>query len=229
MGTAIITGGTGGLGAAVTRRFLDDGWHVVVPWVAEDELSRLDAHPALTLLHADLFEPDSAQAVVAAASEADGGPLGAVVNLVGGYAAGERLHATPVADFETQLRLNLRPTYLTCQAALPRLMEAGGGAIVCMASRAAVAPFPGGSGYGVAKAAVLALVDALAVEYGGDGVRANAILPSIIDTPGNRAAMPGADPSDWVRPEEIAAMIAHLCREESTAVNGAHVPMYGRS
>ena len=229
MRTAIITGGTGGLGAPVTRRFLDDGWHVVVPWVAEDELGRLDAHPALTLVHADLFEPAAAEAVVAAASEADGGSLGAVVNLVGGFAAGERLHATPIADFETQLRLNLRPTYLTCQAALPRLLEAGGGAIVCMASRSAVAPFPGGSGYAVAKAGVLALVDTLAVEYGGDGVRTNAILPSIIDTPGNRAAMPDADPSTWVRPAEIAAMIAHLCGNAATAVNGAHVPMYARA
>ena len=229
MRTAIITGGTGGLGATVTRRFLDDGWRVVVPWIAEDELGRLDPDSRLTLVHADVSEPDGAQAAVAAASAPDGGPLTAVVNLVGGYAAGERLHATPVADFEAQVRLNLRPTYLTCQAALPRMMEAGGGAIVCMASRAAVAPFPGGCGYAVAKAAVLALIDTLAVEYGRDGVRANAILPSIIDTPANRAAMPDADPSRWVSPAEIAAMIAHLCGDASASVNGAHVPMYGRA
>ncbi|HEY3688485.1 MAG TPA: SDR family oxidoreductase [Streptosporangiaceae bacterium] len=228
MRTAIITGGSGGLGATVTRRFLDDGWHAVVPWVAEKELARLGEHPGLTLVRADLFDQHGAAEVVRAAS-GTGGDLRAVVNLVGGYAAGERLHATPIGDFETQLRLNLRPTYLTCQAALPALLAAGGGAIVCMASRAAVAPFSGGSGYAVAKAAVLALVDSMAVEYGGDGVRANAILPSVIDTPGNRAAMPDADPSAWVAPEEIAAMIAHLCGDSARSVNGAHVEMYGRA
>lgn len=228
MRTAIITGGSGGLGATVTRRFLDDGWQVVVPWVAEEELTRLGAHPGLTLVRADLFEHDGAAEAVRAAERTDG-TLGAVVNLVGGYASGERLHATPVGDFETQLRLNLRPTYLTCQAALPALLAAGGGAIVCMASRAAVAPFPGGSGYAVAKAAVLALVDSMAVEYGDEGVRVNAILPSVIDTPANRAAMPDADPSAWVTPDEVAAMIAHLCGDSARSVNGAHVEMYGRA
>lgn len=228
MRTAIVTGGSGGLGTAVTRRFLDDGWQVVVPWVAEEELSRLDEHPNLTLAYADLFTEDGAAAALAAA-EGTGGTLRAVVNLVGGFAVGERLHATPVADFEQLVRLNLRPTYLTCQAALPRLIEAGGGAIVCMASRAAVAPFPGGSGYAVAKAAVLALVDSLAVEYGADGVRTNAVLPSVIDTPANRAANPDTDPSVWVSPEEIAGLIAYVCGDAGRSVNGAHLEIYGRA
>lgn len=228
MRTAIITGGSGGLGTTVTRRFLADGWHVIVPWVDESELGRLDDHPNLTLEHADLFTVDGAVAVLEAADRV-GGTLRAVVNLVGGYASGERLHATPVDDFEELVRLNLRPTYLTCQAALPRLIAAGGGAIVCMASRAAVAPFPGGSGYAVAKAAVLALVDSLAVEYGGDGVRANAILPSVIDTPANREANPDSDPSAWVSPEEIAEMVAYLCGDTARSVNGAHLAVYGRA
>ena len=228
MRTAIITGGSGGLGAAVTRRFLTDGWQVVVPWVDERELGRLDDHPDLALERADLFTEDGAAAALAAADRG-GGTLRAVVNLVGGFATGERLHATPVSDFEDLLRLNLRPTYLTCQAALPRLIAAGGGAIVCMASRAAVAPFPGGSGYAVSKAAVLALVDSLAVEYGEDGVRTNAVLPSVIDTPANRAANPDTDPSTWVSPEEIAETIAFLCGDTAHSVNGAHVPIYGRA
>ena len=228
MRTAIVTGGSGGLGTAVTRRFLDDGWQVVVPWVAEEELGRLGEHPNLTLVYADLFTEEGAAAALAAAADT-GGPLRAVVNLVGGFAVGERLHATPVADFERLVRLNLRPTYLTCQAALPRLIEAGGGAIVCMASRAAVAPFSGGSGYAVAKAAVLALVDSLAVEYGADGVRTNAVLPSVIDTPANRAANPDTDPSVWVSPEEIAGLIAYVCGDAARSVNGAHLEIYGRT
>ena len=103
------------------------------------------------------------------------------------------MHETPVEDFEAQLRLNLRPTYLVCHAAIPHLQAAGGGAIVCVSSRAALKPFAGAAGYIVAKAAVLAFVDVLAAEYRDDGIRANAILPSVIDTPANRASMPDAD------------------------------------
>ena len=123
-----------------------------------------------------------------------GDDLRAVVNLVGGFAQGGRVHETPVEDFEAMLRLNLRPAYLVCAAALPRLLAAGGGTIVCVSARAALRPFAGAAGYAVAKAGVLAFVDALDAEYRDDGVRANAILPSVIDTPANRAAMPGADP-----------------------------------
>jgi NAD(P)-dependent dehydrogenase (short-subunit alcohol dehydrogenase family) len=226
--TAIVTGGTGGLGAAVTRRFLDAGWRTVVPWNDKRELDRLDDHPSLSLVQADLFDPASATACVAEAVADPAAPLTAVVNLVGGFAIGGRTHETPIDDFERQLRLNLRPTYLTCQAALPHLISGGGGSIVCVSSRAAVRPFPGAVGYVTSKAAVLALVDTLAVEYRHDGVRANAVLPSVIDTPGNRASQPDADHSRWVRPEDIAEVIFGLCAG-SEIVSGAHVPVYGRA
>jgi NAD(P)-dependent dehydrogenase (short-subunit alcohol dehydrogenase family) len=139
---------------------------------------------------------------------------------------GSRIHETSVESFEEQLRLNLRPTYLTCQAALPHLIAGGGGSIVCVSSRAAVRPFPGAVGYVTSKAAVLGLVDSLAVEYRDDGVRANAVLPSVIDTPANRASMPDADHSRWVRPEQIAEVIFSLCAG-SEVVSGAHIPVYG--
>ena len=227
-GTAIVTGGTGGLGTAVVETMIGAGWHVVAPWVAEKELERLPEREGLTLVHADLLEPGEVAGVVAAASAEGPAPLRAVVNLVGGFAIGGRMHETPIDDFERQLRLNLRPTYLTCQAALPHLIAGGGGSIVCVSSRAAVRPFPGAVGYVTSKAAVLALVDALAVEYRADGVRANAVLPSVIDTPANRAGQPDADHSRWVRPEEIAEVIFGLCAG-SEIVSGAHVPVYGRA
>jgi NAD(P)-dependent dehydrogenase (short-subunit alcohol dehydrogenase family) len=227
--TALVTGGTGGLGVAVVERFLGDGWRVLVPWVAERELERLPAREGLELRRADLSDPAEVTQVVAAAGGDAGAPLGAVVNLVGGFAAGPRVHETPIEDFEAQFRLNLRPTYLVTQAALPGLIEAGGGAIVCVSTRAALEPFSGAAGYVASKAAVLAFVQALAVEYRDEGIRANAILPSVIDTPANRAAMPGADHSRWVRPEEIAGVIAFLCSPESAPTSGAAVPVYGRA
>ena len=223
--TVIVTGGTGGLGAAVTSDLLDGGWRVVVPWGAERELERVEAHERLELVRADLLEPDS----VAGVADAAGADLRAVVNLVGGFASGGRVHETPVEDFEAQLRLNLRPAYLMCAAAIPRLIDAGGGAVVCVSSRSARQPFPGAAGYVTSKAAVLAFVDALAVEYRDDGIRANAILPSVIDTPANRASMPDADHSRWVAPAEIAAVVAFLCSNASAPVSGAHIPVYGRA
>jgi NAD(P)-dependent dehydrogenase (short-subunit alcohol dehydrogenase family) len=223
--TAIITGGTGGLGAAVTSRFLEDDWRVVLPWIAERELERVQPRDGLELVRADLLDEAAAGEVARVAGEG----VRAVVNLVGGFAVGGRVHETPVEEFEAQLRLNLRPAYAVTAAALPAMLAAGDGAIVCVSSRAAVQPFPGAAGYVTAKGAVLAFADTLAVEYRHDGIRSNAILPSVIDTPANREAMPDADFAKWVTPAQIANVVAFLCSPEAVATSGAHVPVYGRA
>ena len=230
--TAIITGGTGGLGAAVTMRLLDDGWRVVVPWVAEKELERVQERQGLELIQADLFDPEAVGEVVASAGAQSDAPLRGLVNLVGGFSAGGRVHETSIDDFERQFRLNLRATYLMTQATVSHVLDEGtptDASIVCVGTRAALQPFSGAAGYISSKAAVLAFVKAMAVEYKDDGIRCNAILPSVIDTPGNRASMPKADFSKWVKPEEIAAVIAHLLSPDSGPVSGAHIPVYGRA
>jgi len=227
--TAIVTGGTGGLGSAVVGTLIDEGWRVVVPWVLEHELERVRERAGLELIRADLFEPEQVEGVVSAATANDAAPLRGVVNLVGGFAAGGRVHETPVEEFEKQFRLNLRPTYLVTQAALPHLIRTGGGSIVCVGTRAALQPFSGAAGYVASKAAVIAFAKALAVEYRDDGVRCNAILPSVIDTPANRSAMPNADHDRWVKPAEIAGVISHLLSRESAPVSGAAIPVYGRA
>jgi NAD(P)-dependent dehydrogenase (short-subunit alcohol dehydrogenase family) len=213
----------------VTRAFLDGGWRVVVPVFDAAERERVPEHERLVLEPADLSDLESTNAVTAIAAGDDEAPLRAVVNLVGGFAQGGRVHETPVEDYESQLRLNLRPAYLVCHAAIPHLQAAGGGAIVCVSSRVALKPFAGAAGSIVAKAAVLAFVDVLAVEYRDDGIRANAILPSVIDTPANRRAMPAADHSRWVAPEQIASVVRWLCEDGAGVVSGAHVPVYGRA
>lgn len=224
--SVLVTGGTGGLGAAVTTAFLDAGWRVVVPWIVEQETARLPTHESLELIRADLFDVASARdCATVAASDVDS-PLRAVINLVGGFAAGAPVHDTPVEEFEEQLRLNLRATYLTCQQTLPHLIEAGGGTVVCMSSRAALHPFAGAAGYITSKAAVLGLVAALDAEYADAGVRVNAVLPGMIDTPANRAAMPDADRKDWVAPADIARTILFLSTEDSSAVSGAQIPVH---
>jgi NAD(P)-dependent dehydrogenase (short-subunit alcohol dehydrogenase family) len=228
--TALVTGGTGGLGSAVTAQLLVDGWRVVVPWIVESELARLSEHrdnADLVLVEADLFDQASTAHVVDIAASYTAAPLFAVVNLVGGFAMGPRVHEYPVEEFEKQLRLNLRPTYLTTQAALPHLIAGGGGSIVCMSTRAAVTPFSGASGYISSKAAVLAFVSALAVEYKSDGIRANALLPTVIDTPANRDDQPDSGRKGWVDPTQIAQTVAYLVGPSATAISGAHVPVPG--
>src|ERR1700690_1272168 len=136
--TAIVTGGTGGLGAAVTTRLLDDGWRVIVPWVAEEELTRVTDRDGLELVRADLFDPDAVATVVSTAASEEGAPLRGLVNLVGGFAAGARVDETPIEDFEKQFRLNLPPAYLMVQASVPHMLDAGSASIVCVGTRAAL-------------------------------------------------------------------------------------------
>jgi NAD(P)-dependent dehydrogenase (short-subunit alcohol dehydrogenase family) len=225
--TALITGGIGGLGGAVTAAFLNAGWRVVVPVLPE--LMDSAFAPGAELIAADLTDVVSVAEVVALAAGDGSKPLGAVVNLVGGFAAGGRVHETPIEEFEAQLTLNLRPTYLVTAAGLPHLLAGGGGAVVCVSSRAAEQPFSGAAGYITSKAAVSAFVDALNAEYRADNIRVNAVLPSVIDTPTNRTSMPDADWTRWVAPTEIAAVILHLCSEGSRAVTGSKIRVYGRA
>jgi NAD(P)-dependent dehydrogenase (short-subunit alcohol dehydrogenase family) len=223
--SVLVTGGAGGLGGAVLEVLRDQGWRVVAPVRSgADRLPR-----DVVSVTAELSEPDAVAAVVDVASAESGAPLRAVVNLAGGYAGGGPVHETPIEDFEAILRSNLRPTYLVTAAALPHLVAAGGGSVVCVSSRAAVAPFAGAAGYATAKAAVLAFAQAVAVEYRADGVRCNAVLPSVIDTPANRAAQPKADFTRWVPPEQVAAVIRFLCGGESAPTSGAAIPVYGRA
>jgi NAD(P)-dependent dehydrogenase (short-subunit alcohol dehydrogenase family) len=227
--TAIVTGGTGGLGSAVVEVLLARGWRAIVPWIVEKELERLPPRDGLELVQADLFDQHDVERVVAAATAEDAPMLRGLVNLVGGFAMGGRVHETPIEDFEAQFRLNLRPTYLLVQAVAPRLLEHGGGSIVCVGSRAALQPFRGAAGYIASKAAVIAFAQAVSAEYLENGIRCNAIIPSVIDTPANRASMPNADHERWVRPAEIAEVIAYLLSPASAPTSGAAIPVYGRA
>jgi len=217
MPTALITGGTGGLGVAVVEAFLAHGWRVVVPDILAGPHERLPA--AAETLEADLTDPADVARVVRTAAANDDAPLRALANLVGGFKAGQPVAHTPLSDFEALFALNLRPTYLVTQCALPRLVAAGGGAIVCVASEAALMPWAGGAGYAASKAAVIAFARTVAKEHAAEGVRCNVIAPSMIDTPANRAAMPESV-DKMVPPERIAKTIRFLCSDDSAALNG---------
>jgi|SoiMethySBSTD1v2_1073268.scaffolds.fasta_scaffold456415_2 NAD(P)-dependent dehydrogenase (short-subunit alcohol dehydrogenase family) len=218
--TALITGGTGGLGVSVVEAFLEHGWRVVVPWIVGGEQERLPAEAEA--VEADLSDPDDVGRAVRLAAGESSAPLRALANLVGGYRDNQPVIDTPLGDFEALFALNLRPTYLVTQCALPRLIAAGGGGIVCVASKAALEPWAGGAAYAASKAAVIAFARAVAKEHAGDGIRCNVIAPTMIDTPANRAVSPDAR---MTPPERVAETVRFLCSDDSAALNGAVVPV----
>lgn len=220
----LVAGGTGALGSAVVKELVAAGRQVGATWVVEEERERLEGVEGVELIKADLFDEREAAAAVAAISDIE-----AVVNLVGGYAASGRVHETDPAEFDRLMRLNLRPNILLARAAVPRFLRRGGGAFVAVSARPALRPFAGAAPYIVAKAAVLSFVQTLDAEYRQDGVRANAVLPSVIDTPANRAQQPDADHEKWVPPEEIARVIRFLVSDDSAPTSGAAIPVYGKA
>jgi NAD(P)-dependent dehydrogenase (short-subunit alcohol dehydrogenase family) len=224
--SVLVAGGTGALGSAVLADLVEHGYPVAATWVRDRERERIEQSlgDRVQLVEADLT--DGAQVHDAVDRVAD---LGAVVNLVGGYSSGGRVHETDPADFERMLDLNLLPGFLLARAAMPKLIEAGGGAYVGVSARAALRPFRGAAGYITAKAGVIAFVQALASEYRDDGIRANCVLPSTIDTPANREQMPDAEHSKWVPPEQIARVIRFLVSDDSAPTSGAAIPVYGRA
>jgi NAD(P)-dependent dehydrogenase (short-subunit alcohol dehydrogenase family) len=215
--TALVTGGAGGLGRFVVDSLLADSWRIVVPVEAGSDL---ESRQGVTTVVADLTDPDDVARVVRTA-----GDVRTLVNLVGGFAADQPVDATPIAEFERLFRLNVRPTYLVTQAVLPHLKHAGGGSIVCTGAAAALRPFAGGAGYTSSKAAVIAFAKAVAAEGAPHGVRCNVILPTMIDTTANREAMPPSEHHKLVPPQRIASVVAFLCSDRSSAINGAEIPV----
>jgi NAD(P)-dependent dehydrogenase (short-subunit alcohol dehydrogenase family) len=234
----LIAGGTGGLGRAVSLAFVENGARVIVTFRRPGDLDELKKAASAKLVAADGaslegFAVDATDEA-AVAKLIDGiverhGRLDCLVNAVGGYAGGIKLWEMETKVFEQQLALNLRAGFMLARAAARVMVKQGSGAIVNVASKAAMDHAAGASAYAASKAAAVAMIDCLAADLQGTGVRANSILPSIIDTPANRKAMPKAKFAAWPKPEEIARVILFLCSDEAKLIQGASVPVYGDS
>lgn len=227
----LVAGGTGGLGKAVSLAFLDAGAQVVVTYVKEDELAGLrssakERSSSLTAHKLDVTDEASAQAMVQTLATTHG-RIDVLVNAVGGYAGGLKLWETDPKIMAHMLDLNLLSGYVLARHAVPVMLKQQGGTIVNVAAKAAVDHSGGASAYAASKAAAVAMMDCLAEDLKGTGVRVNSVLPSIIDTPANRRAMPNADFAKWPKPEDIARVILFLCSDEARLIHGASIPVYG--
>jgi NAD(P)-dependent dehydrogenase (short-subunit alcohol dehydrogenase family) len=221
---AVVTGGTGALGQAVTMRLLTDGASVAVPYAVEEERARLTQRVAaadrrrLILQAADVIDLKAmtafAESVVAARGKID-----ILVAGVGGFAGGSLLE-TDLETWKRMLDLNLTSAFSVAKAVLPAMVRARYGRVVIVASRAVVPPGAGFIAYTVAKAGAIAFTQALSQETRDHGITVNAVLPSTMDTPANRAAMPDSDRKGWVPVEGVADAIAVLAREASAHITG---------
>lgn len=221
----LISGAAGGLGRAVVAEFQNQGarvWGLLAPGEANPF-----PEDAPAVLRADLSSAEQAAGAVRAVVQA-AGRLDALVHLVGGFAGGEPLHQTTEETWRRMMTLNLDTAFHIIRAALPPMLEARQGRILAIGARTAVEPAANLSAYNVSKAGLVALIRTVALEVKNAGITANIVLPSVIDTPANRAANPNADYSRWVKPESIAALLAFLASDAASDINGAVIPIYGR-
>ena len=227
----LVAGGTGGLGRAVSLAFLNQGAQVAVTWRRENEFQALKDTAAnqstrLSGFNIDVTDPaQTADLVNQIVSQAN--RLDVLVNTVGGYAGGTPLWELSPEVFARMIDLNLRATYALAKSTVPPMLAQRSGAIVNIASKAAWDHAAGASAYVATKAAAVALIDSLAADLSGTGVRVNSILPSIIDTDANRKAMPNADFSKWPKAEDIAEVVLFLASDRARVIHGASVPVFG--
>jgi NAD(P)-dependent dehydrogenase (short-subunit alcohol dehydrogenase family) len=229
----LVAGGTGGLGCSVSLAFLKEGAKVVVTYRNQNEFDAVKRSASINaaLLQGHQVDVTNEAAVAQFVHKilAEYGRLDVVVNTVGGYAGGVKLWEVDPTVFDQMLALNLRSGYAISRAVVPAMLRQRSGAIINVASRAAFDHAGGAAAYAASKAAAVAMMDSLAADLKGTGVRVNSIAPSIIDTEANRKAMPNADFAQWPKPEEIARVILFLCSDDAKVIHGAAVPVYGDS
>jgi NAD(P)-dependent dehydrogenase (short-subunit alcohol dehydrogenase family) len=230
---ALITGAAGNLGEATARLFSTQGASLALVDREPDRLATVfddlqtDANHLL-VPDVDLTDETAAHRAIDL-TVSHFGRVDALVNTVGAYHGGSRVHEDSLGTSERIMAVNLRTAFLVCRAVLPQMVEQRDGRIVNIGSRNALKGAPGAWAYSAAKSAVVRLTESLASEVNDFGITANCVLPGTIDTPENRQAMPDADHERFVPPEAIAHLISFLCSEEAWAISGAAIPIYGRS
>jgi len=224
--TIIVTGAAGNLGRAVAAAFARRGGRLVlVEREPHEPDGATQADAARTLVvAADLRQRDQVQTIVDRALERFG-RIDVLCNLAGGFRMGEPVHATSAATWDFLFDVNARSVVHMAAAVVPAMLAAGSGKIVNVAAAAALKGGATMGAYSASKAAVVRLTEAMAAELRDRNINVNCVLPTIIDTPQNRAAMPAADPSRWIAPDDLANVIVFLASDEARALHGAAIPV----
>ena len=227
--TVLITGGAGHLGRALAAAFESEGANLVLVDRELELLQRAFGSEAAARLLApcDLLDATRVQAVVDSAL-ARFGRIDVLCNIAGGFRMGEAVHETSDATWDFLLDLNARTLLHTARAVVPAMLKAGGGKIVNVGAFSASKGLAQMGAYTASKAVVMRLTEAMAAELRERGINVNCVLPSTLDTPANRAAMPGADASRWVEPAALAEVIGFLASDAARAIHGALIPVLGR-
>lgn len=228
---AIVTGGTGALGSAFTKSFLDEGALVAVPVHRRRSLDTLEKSSSKKLqnllpIEADLVSPRDVHEFVGKVLEQWRG-VDFLIHTVGAYAGGKRVEEVAPEEWDRLMDVNLKSAFLMCNAVLPSMRERGFGRIILIGAMPALRPAAKRGPYQISKRAVITLTETIAEEVKGIGITANAIVPSTILTPENTQSMPDADTSKWVTPEEIVALAAYLCTDEARSINGNAIRIFG--
>lgn len=224
---AVITGATGSLGQAATRCFLDGGWAVIAAGRSTARLAALPDHARLTRLAVDFDDDAQAAAAFAGASEPLGG-IDALCCIAGAFEMGEQVHEMTRASLARMMDVNVGSMLAAVRAIAPGMIARGAGAIVTVGAAGALRGGARMGAYAATKSAVMRLTESMADELRPKGIRVNGLLPSVIDTPDNRAAMPKSDRKGWASPDAIARLIRFLCSDDAAAVSGALIPVNGR-
>lgn len=228
--TVLVTGAAGNLGRAVAQAFAQHGARLVLLDREPAALQRAygaDDATRLTLA-ADLLDPQQVQAAVQQALQRFG-RLDVLCNIAGGFRMGEAVHETSQATWDFLLDLNARTVVHMARAVVPHMLAAGAGKVVNVAAASATQGRAQMGAYCASKSAVMRLTEAMAMELREHGINVNCVMPTIIDTPENRAAMPAADPSRWVAPQDLAEVIVFLASPAARALHGAALPVNGLS
>jgi NAD(P)-dependent dehydrogenase (short-subunit alcohol dehydrogenase family) len=222
----LVTGASGALGSAVCRAFEDAGATVcgtdVVEPSDDTELDRGE----VSFYRGDLTDETQAEQVVSGVVDAHGG-LDALCNVAGMWKGGDPIEETDVGTFDAVFDVNLKTMFFASKHALPHLQDSGGN-IVSVSARASLEGGEGDGPYRAAKAGVRLLTETIAEENRGE-VRANAVMPSVIDTPQNREMLPDADHDSWVNPADIARVVLALCSDATPPTSGGAIPVYGEA
>jgi NAD(P)-dependent dehydrogenase (short-subunit alcohol dehydrogenase family) len=226
--TAIVTGGTGAVGLAVVRRFLDEGAAIVATYRDPKELIKLptSAGSHISTVQADVTVESDVQRLFENTVKGVGG-VDILVNTVGGFLPRKSIADLTVEEWDRMMSINLKSTFLCAREALRRMINQPYGRIINISAMVGLNPSPGRSAYAISKSAVSLFTDIAGQEHKGTGITINAIAPSIIDTSANRQSMPNEDFSRWVKPEDIADIICYLCSEAASAVTGTTIKAFG--